>query len=230
MKKLHLIIIIITLLAQCGKQKKNEPLASNLFQQASLEAQHGNPKKALNLIEKSIEYKSTPNALLLKASLLYSIDALNESVALFKKIINDKKTPAAMKADALNNYGSVLYETGEVDQAHEIWSNLGINKDYLSPELAYFNLGVFHLREATTHKEGTDTYLKALGLAERYFQRALSISKHYTDAMFYLGQIYIRRNQLRPARDILIDILLESPNHETAKKLLVKIEQQLTSA
>ncbi len=230
MKKLARILIIIPLLVQCGKQKKDEPLASNFFQQASLEAEHGNPKKALNLIEKSIEYKSTPKALLLKATLLYSINELNESVTLFKKIINDKKTPPAMKADALNNYASALYDMGDPDQAYGIWCELGINKDYLSPELSYFNLGLVHLRKATKLPDDTPEYFEELENAERRLKQALTVSKNYTDALFYLGQIYIRRNQLLPARDVLIDLLLESPEHEIAKNLLLRIEKQINAA
>src|SRR3990167_1211143 len=229
MKKLATILIIIPLLAQCGKQKKNEPLTSNFFQQASLEAQQGNPKKALNLVDKSIEYKSTHKALLLKATLLYSINELNVSVALFKKIINDKKTPPAMKADALNNYASVLYDMGNHDQADEIWNSLGVNKDYLSPELAYFNLGLVHLRRATNIPDDSPEYFGELEKAERRFKQALTISKYYTDALFYLGQIYIRRNQLQQARNTLIDLLIESPEHELAKNLLLRIEKQLNA-
>ena len=228
MKKMSFIILAIPfLLAQCGKQKSNKPLASNFFQQASLEAQHGNPKKALNLVNKSIEYKSSPKSLLLKATLLHTINAPTESVTLFKKIINDKKTPAAMKADALNNYASALYDLKEYDQAEHIWEELCYDKDYLSPELAYFNLAIFQLKKALMLTLDSKDYFHHLNLSERYLHQALATSKYYIDAFFYLAQIHIRRNNLRLAHKTLMELLMEAPDHEVSQKLLLEIEKRL---
>lgn len=226
--KINLYFLLPLLLCACGKKlDKNEPLASNFFQQASLESQHGNPKKALNLVNKSIEHKKTPQAMLLKATLLYTIGSTEESIVLYEQIIHDKKTPRAMASDAKNNYASALYKLGKTQRAQELWEELCIDQDYLSPELAYFNLGIAHFKHALKQTESESAYNQSLKEAEQNLRQAITISKYYIDALFFLAQIKIRQNKLEEARDILLDVLVESPEHALAEDLLHRLESQV---
>jgi tetratricopeptide (TPR) repeat protein len=226
MKKKILFILPALLIGCAQKTHKTTDQyqrAVNLYEEASFEARL-NPKKALNIINKSLEFFATPKSLLLKATLLYSIKEYQESVALFKKIINDKNTPPAMRTDAMNNYACALYDMGNQDEAIATWSVLITDQNYLSPELALYNIGISHLKHAmelqsTKSKE----FPMVLDKAEDALYCAQKISRYFVDALFYLSQVYIMQGRKAEAKELLERVLAEAPEHALAKMILQKI-------
>jgi len=225
--KQNLIILnlVLFLLPACSKKKVNNSVAKNYFQQ-SLIAAEKNKREALVLIDQSIEAEPTPRAYALKATLLYQTNNYAESLALFEKLMNDKTTPAHLKTDVSNNYACNLLAMGKIDKAKSIWLDLTNNRFYLSPEVAWFNLGLLELASVPEKSEPLSTEDKAkLELAEVYFRKAVKINQDYLDGYFYLSITLIRLNKLEEAKQELIHVIGIMPEHQNAQNLLITIDK-----
>ncbi len=195
-----------------------------------LEAEEKNFKKALQLVDKSIQESPTPQAYALKATLFYQINEFQESVSLFKKIIRDKETPATIKADIMNNYSCALLASGQKEEAKENWRILTKDKNYLSPEVAWFNLGLLDFYEASEKGFIPELSKTKLANALKNFSNAVAIASEYIDAYFYLGLTYLKLKDYERAREVVINLITKEPKHEAARLLLEEINKEIADS
>ena len=213
------IALLALLLPSCAHRQQKNALAINYFEQASLAVQDQNHKKALQLLNKSLTIQETPQALAFKATILYHLQDFTGSVALFEKIINQTKDiPPSLKADVKNNYACVLNYMGEKEKAAKIWKDLIKDPDYLTPEVAYFNIGLLALSQNDIDK------------ALDKLHAATEAAPDYVDAYFYLGIIYMQQGSLTQAKSQFKSILSYAPEHKYAKEFLKKIDYQNSSS
>jgi len=229
-QKFIILNTALFLLTACGNKKNQKAaLAKNYFQQ-SLIAAEKNKREALALIDKSLDIDPTPRSYALKAMLLYQIGHYKESLILFEKVINEKATPAHLKTDAYNNYACNLLMLGDSEKAKKTWLDLTENRHYLSPEVAWFNIGHLELLEFTSQPK-KELLNKAdqekLALAANYFKNAIRINSDYIDAYYYLAVALIYLDYLVEAKQNLIQIIGIMPEHESAQKLLQNLNQKI---
>ncbi|HBR70334.1 TPA: hypothetical protein DIC20_04215 [Candidatus Dependentiae bacterium] len=239
--------VFLLILGGCGGSlHKKKQLAANHYRQASLEIRNYQNEnnvnalhKALNEVDKALETHPTAQSRGLKGTILLQLGVINQnrdyikdSLPYFEWIIKDKNTTKARKADAKNNYATVLYQLGKNEEALKLWDELTKNPNYISPEVAFFNLGYAELNEAlrAAHQEpkrSQSTINKHLEQAATYFRQALAISHEYIDAIFFLARTQISLNQLEDARNSLLTILTINPDHEITKEWLKRVEQNI---
>ena len=120
---------------------------------------------------------------------------------------------------------------GNQDEAIAAWTSLTSDRDYLSPELAYYNIGLTYVKRAFELRDKQTSELAGtLSLAESSLLNALRISKYFIDALFYLAQVYIMQNRKEDARNALQQIVIEAPEHEAAKRILNGLEQEMQTS
>lgn len=219
----QLCICIAILLTACAP-KQNFRLSKNLYDQSLLEFKQKNLKKSLQLVNEALEKYKTPQALSHKAILLYQIGKPNESAQIFKQVLNDSKLPPSLKPDILNNYACSLLSLNKKLEAKKIWQDLTTDANYLSPEVAWYNIGLLELMDAK-NKIPNQSYLEK---AEESFTNAINIAKEYIDAMFYLAitQIMLEKNQ--EGKQTLIELITIAPEHTSAKYILTKLDAETT--
>jgi tetratricopeptide (TPR) repeat protein len=243
MKKKFVIFFSAIMLCACsGKKQKQVLLAKNHYRQAANEMQTFFEKndtaalrRALNEIDASIEHDPAPHTFGLKGTILLQLGELNACLPCFEHVFNNKKVAKSKRADAQNNYATALYQLNRTQEAQQTWINLTTNPHYISPEVAYFNLGLTHLNEALKKSHDQHTYTQkdvyhSLEYSITYFRQALSISKEYIDALFFLGQALIARGRLPEARDCYISLLISSPHHKNAQSILNLIEKKIAQS
>lgn len=213
-----LLATILVGLTGCGQRRpKQGSLAYNYYHQALVAAEK-NPREALDLIEKSLLEQTIPRALVFKATLLFQVEKYAESVTLFEKIINDKRIPPTLKTDAKNNYACVLIALEKYEQAEQIWRGLTADRHYLSPEVAWLNIGLLKLNQ------------QAYRPAAQAFSQALRIANDYVDAYYYLALVLTRLGEWRTARQTVINLLNLVPDHPAATTLLSEIDSQIAKS
>lgn len=225
-------LLIIPFLFSCAKKPANKSLALDYVKEASVEAQAGNYQKALYLADQAYAINPAAHILALKATLLYQLKHFQESLKLFKKIIDDKNTPKQVRADVMNNYACNLLCLNKVEEAKKIWQELTLNKDYLSPEVAWFNLGLIEFSDALQAKTAEEETKKLqanirFARAMQNFQQAISIAQHYIDAYYYLALCQEQLQQFTAARESLLFILSTVPQHTAASALLERIDKKI---
>lgn len=214
MKKFGLIALVVTL-GGC-RQTKNIALAKNFYDQSLLESNHLNYKRSLQIINESLKLSENPESLAHKAFLLYQLEKFNEAIEIYKKLSKDKKIPSPLKTDVLNNYACSLIQLKRHEEASMVWRELTNDPNYLSPEVAWYNLGHLELIESKSSQEKNAHYKKAL----HHFAKAIEISREYTDAIFYLAITQIMLGELSEAKHTLIDLISSFPNHKAARNVL----------
>lgn len=233
-------LVVLFLLSGCGGSfVKKKEMANSHFRQASLDIKDyhdtkniGALRKALNEVDKAVAFNPAPQILGLKATILLQLGELEQSKAVFERIINDKKIAHAKRADARNNYATVLYQLGQTALAQRIWLEVAHDSHYVSPEVAYFNLGYSELNEARKlsyqmQNISAAPVLEHVQQATVYFKNALAISHEYIDALFFLGQAMVILDKLLEARDCYVRILTINPDHVNAQELLRQLEERL---
>ncbi len=241
------LLLTLVFLGGCGGAlHKKKQRAMNHYRQASLEIRNYQSEnntsslhKALNEIDKALEEHATAQSRGLKGTLLLQLGIINQnaqfikdSLPYFEAIMKDRYAPKARKADAQNNYATALYQIGKNVEALTIWNSLTTNPHYISPEVAFFNLGYAELnnalRTAYQMPEQSKTEIdKYLEQAATCFRQALAISHEYIDALFFLARAQTSLNQLEDARNSILTILTINPQHELAKEWLKRIEQHI---
>ncbi len=230
----HLVIIFIFGGCASRRAHKNREMAHSYLTQASLDINAYNEKndtdslrKALNNIDESLNYHPTIAARGMKATLLFQLGKFVESKKLFEDLLKEKKLPKAKRADTLNNYAIVLYQLGHTPEAQQTWRDLINNPHYISPELAYFNLGYVAFNEAAAAhtKEQQEQAQQRLNLALSYFKSAVTISREYVNSYFFMGQTLAALNRIEEARDCFRMILTISPEHANAITMLKSLEK-----
>ncbi len=212
----QILLLLSCILTGCTAKKDRSNLANNYYHQA-LEAAEKNPREALDLLEKSLAEQVIPRALIFKATLLYQTKEYTESLALFEKIIKDKSYPETLQTDALNNYACLLINMGKLNQAEKVWQQLINNKHYLSPEVAWFNIGLLNLNR------------KAFNKAAHAFNSAIRIANDYIDAYYYLTITLMEMGEWELARKTIMELIGQMPEHQAALELLEQLNQKLKS-
>ena len=224
-QKFIIIQLTLILLTACNKKKPNNNLAKNYFQQ-SLVAAEKNKREALVLIDQSINADPTPRAYALKATLLYQIGNYQESLALFEKLMNNKSTPVHLKTDISNNYACNLLAVGQIEKAKKIWLDLTTDRYYLSPEVAWFNLGLLELASVPQDPSPlSPENRKKLESAEIFFRKATKLNQDYLDSYFYLSIVLARLDKLEEAKQELIQVVGIMPEHKNAQDLLLSLDK-----
>lgn len=225
-KKKNLVFIIFFLLTTSCKKQPNLNLAKNYYEQSLVEVEEKNSTKAIQLIDKSIEISPSPQALALKAAIYYQNKQFSESLAIFKKIMKEKNLPITLKTDIINNIACTHLALGQVEEAKKMWIDLTNNINYLSPEVAWFNMGMLDLTEAIQKRSEIQASTKLLKNAQTYFSKAISIANEYVDAYFYLAITNFNLKDYYKTKEILVSILSIVPDHEPAKEFLNKVNKE----
>ena len=179
-----------------------------------MESETGNFKKALHQVNKAIETQKKPHYLAMKATLLYQIDDIDGSIALFKELIKNRKDiPSTIRAEAKNNLACVYMSIGKKSEAQEIWSTLLNDPDYLTPEVVYLNLALIQL--------GNKNYDETVKL----LNKSLDHAPEYVDALYYLA--LTRKNQKKYKKALRTISILNNyvAGHRGAERLKQQIEQ-----
>jgi tetratricopeptide (TPR) repeat protein len=227
-------LLFLTLLFGCAKQKKNNSNeVTNHLKEASIEAEAGNYQRALEITNKAYKIDPSPKIGALKATLLYQLQKFEESLTLFKKIIDDPKTPALTKSDVKNNYACTLLCLNRKEEAKQIWRNLAFDKNYLSPEVAWFNLGLLEFSDGISEQkelnENKKTHSKIhFNNSTKFFEKAIEIACNYIDAYFYLAIAQFQLKQFEQAKNNILTILSKVPEHKPAQDILIRINSEIS--
>jgi len=217
LRKLFFILIYV-LFSGCVK-KDYKKMAENYYKFALLEVEDGcslieSSKRAIDCLDKAIQYDDRLNFHAIKASLLFRIGNYEEAKNCFEKIVG-KCSDLKLCAEILNNYACLLCQIKEEDKALAIWKKLEVDKNYYTPEVALFNQAKMFL--------GKRDYKKAKEL----LVKASEIAPDYLDAHYYLALIVIKYlKQYSFARSYVDRVLLLEPTHTGALKLDYFLKKQ----
>ena len=227
--------LIIPFLFSCAKKKPTNtetPQFMDYMKQASSQAAAGNYETALNFANKASQTNPSPQASALKATLLYQLKRFEESEKLFKKIIDDKNTSMQIRCDVMNNYACNLLCLNKKEEAKKIWQELALCENYISPEVAYFNLGLLEFSQALEKKQALDADPQKkiqsnikFANAAMMFERAVNIASNYVDAYYYLALSLEQIKKYDRAQEALAILLSKAPDHKPAKALLIRINR-----
>jgi tetratricopeptide (TPR) repeat protein len=224
-KFLNTNLAVGLILTGCTKNSQRIAHAKNLYQQ-SLVAAEKNQREALILVDKSLELDQTPQSMALKATLLYQIGSYQESLKLFEQIRQHPRASKTLLADISNNYACNLLAVGNLAKAREVWLELTQNRFYLSPEVAWFNLGLLAYSQVPQKKKYSPSEINLLQQAGRDFGQALKLNTDYIDCLFYLSLTLMRLQRYEEAQQSLVQIIGIMPEHTQAHELLKQLEKK----
>ncbi len=190
--KIFVCFVSVLFLSSCSK-KKNEKLSRSYYKLSLLEISKkkdidnqfdsSSYKKALIHINKAIDTVEKAEYLAFKATILFKLDKETEGYECFQKALALKVEPQ-VKMDILNNKACLLAQVGmknndsdKIDQAVEIWNELKYSKDYLSPEVSFFNLSK------------VDLFKNDLEKAKKNLLQTVMIEPNFLDAQYYLAVV-----------------------------------------
>jgi len=210
--RLLLIVIFLSFcISGCGK-KKNKQLAQSYYRLSMLElseelSSDQGYKKALHNIDKALACDKKPEYLALKATILFKLNQIEESVACFKLALDDTTIDSLAKPEVLNNYACVLAHQGHCDQALKIWQLLLSDKHYLTPEVALVNLGKIYVQNGDYAQ------------AKDAFARAVTLEPGYLDAHYYCALAAHETKDFCLAKNEVKTVLFLEPTHRGAQQL-----------
>jgi Tfp pilus assembly protein PilF len=214
MRTLVYTFFLLILLPSCGDRTSNkQALASNYIKQSVMESENGNYKKALHQVNRAIETEKKPHYLAMKATLLFQIDDIDGSIALFQDLIHKKDTPSTIKAEAKNNLACVYMSIGKKNEAQKLWNDLLHDPDYLTPEVLYLNLALIQIN---------NQQYKA---AEKLLNKALDHTPEYIDALYYLAVVQKMMHEYKRALKTIETLTNYVHGHIGAQRLKQQIEQ-----
>lgn len=217
-----LVILICIALPGCITKKSSTAKARMLLEQAEIELSYGEHAKALALVEQSLEAHKIVKAQLLQANLYAQLGHWKLSAQLYGKIIEQNKISKTQRADCLNNLALGLFQTGDIQQAHTIWTKLTVDPHYVSKEVAHYNLGLLLFHQS---QESPNPHI-LLPQAIAHLEAAITIAPTYADAYYYAAVCCINNNDVIHARQHLTQLKKICPQHPLADKLLEKITPQ----
>ncbi|MCK4651256.1 hypothetical protein KAT08_03745 [Candidatus Babeliales bacterium] len=226
---LFLEFLIITFFFGCSK-KKNVNLARTYYKLSLLDLSsedklgkapsQNSYKKALCNIEKAIEQEARAEYLAIKGTILFKLNKEEEGYEFFQKALHVKSDPQ-IKTEILNNKACLLAQLGmksnqdeKIEKALQIWLDLQDNKDYLTPEVAFFN------------QSKVCFYKKEFEKAKENLVEAVSLEPDYLDAHYYLSFIAYNLNDFNLAKDHIETVLLLEPTHKGAQQLKFLLQKQ----
>lgn len=212
------VCFFIFFISGCGKQKNNK-LAQNYYKMAMEElsdmknGKEYSCKRAIDFVDMAISLDDKPEYLAFKATLLFELgyDEIGENF--FDNALSKTKNEK-LRCEILNNKACLLAQVGmfnndnsKVDYAFNTWQDLIYNKDYLTPEVAYFNQSKFYI------------FKNNYELAKEKLLRSIEISPNYIDAHYYLALVYYNLSDIRAAKNEIQTVLYLFPEHKSAKRL-----------
>ena len=212
------VLFFIFFIAGCEKQKNNK-LAQNYYKMAMEEladiknGKEYSCKRAIDFVDMAINIDEKPEYLAFKATLLFELgyDEIGENF--FDNALSKTKNEK-LRCEILNNKACLLaqvgmfnHDNGKVDYAFNVWQDLIYNKDYLTPEVAYFNQSKFYI------------FKNNYELAKEKLLRAVEISPNYIDAHYYLALVYHNLSDIQAVKNEIQTVLYLFPEHKSAKRL-----------
>lgn len=207
-------LIIIFFLSGCAHQKKSK--AVSLVQQASVEASSEHFQRALELVTAACELDPALRYQAMRGTLLYQVGRYQDAVAVLQNLLDQPTVKNSMRADIMNNLASAYCRLGQSEKALALWHELTTNCAYLTPEVAWHNIGLACLDTAQRALFDTLAYARALDA----FKKALTISPEYIDALYYAGYTAYLMHDQTQAMLFLEQLVLLAPEHQIAKQLL----------
>jgi len=210
---------VLLLFFGCGK-KKNSDLARTYYKMSLLELNQDDQavgesayKKALGHIDKALHYDKTAEYLALKATILFKLGKEQKGYEHFEKALQLDVDPQ-VRAEILNNEACLLAQmgmkeqkNGKIDQAIQIWNGLKDNKDYLTPEVSFFNQSKVYMFKNDPEK------------AKENLLTSVQLSPSYVDAHYYLAYVANQLNEEKLAKDHVKIVLFLEPEHKGAVQL-----------
>jgi tetratricopeptide (TPR) repeat protein len=207
-------LIIIFFLSGCARPKKNKVTA--LVQQASVEAASENFQRALELTTAACELDPEVRYQAMRGTLLYQVGRYQEAVDLLESLLKNISLKKSMRADIMNNLASGYSRLGQQEKALELWQELTSNSAYITPEVAWCNIGLVNLDRAQRALYDKDAYRQALVA----FKKALSVSHEYIDALYYAGYTAYAMHDYQQSIIFLEQLIRLAPEHGVAQQLL----------
>jgi len=218
MKHLYVIglPIVISMMVFGGCKKKNQQLAQSHYKLSMLELSDDSSsdvryKKALDHIDKALAQDDKPEYLALKATILFKLNQIEESLFCFKQSLNNDAIDPLLKPEVMNNYACVLAHQGKTEEAVKIWQTLMHDKHYLTPEVALVNQGKVSIEKGDC------------AAARDLFSKAVTIEPSYLDAHYYLALAAFQLQETDLAKNEVKTVLFLEPRHTGALRLGEKL-------
>jgi tetratricopeptide (TPR) repeat protein len=171
-------------------------------------------RKALVNIDKAILQERNPLYLAQKATLLFLLGSVEESVKYFNEALAASMSES-VRAEVLNNYACALAKGGDRHRALELFVQLEHDKNYLTPEVALVNQAHIYYEE------------KKFGLAKEKLLAAINFAPDYLDALYYLGVVCYKAGQYKESLQALDKTIQLESTHELAISLREKCCEKL---
>jgi len=179
-----------------------------LYEQSIAQAAKGNMVSALQLINDAIDLSPAWYLQASKANYLYQMHDFTQAAQLFNQVRKRPDISHACYLELSNNYACALQQLEQIKQATALWQEIGNDPAYLTPEAAWFNLGIIAWQE------------QELDTALNLFDKALSRCPQYIDALFYKALVLHQQQNSKSAKDTLKKLLTMMPEHAPAQMLL----------
>lgn len=220
----HLVyLILLFLLSGCSHQKKTT--AAHLVQQASLEIASGQLSRALELVSQACQQDSSPRYTALQATLLYQLGQYEQALPILQALYDKPDLKPAMRADVMNNLASTLYRVGNEEKALQLWQQLTTHAAYLTPEVAWYNIGLVYLERAQRSLYDKQKYARAA----HAFEQALRTSAEYVDALYYLAICLEAMHEYQRAQSVVEELRVAAPDHAGLEQLSLRIRRELSN-
>lgn len=165
---------------------------------------------ALKYFLKAKQYKDDFDTNFLIAYTLYKQRNYKDALKFLNKALKfDKKN-----AKGLILKGDIYLALNNLNQAKKYYLQVIKNKDYPNYYLAYYKLGLIYLKNNQIDK------------AEKYFLFSYYNNPYFTDSQKELVKIYLKKNNLKKAKEFLKNLLILMPNDQEVKKLKKEIESK----
>lgn len=222
-------VIFLLFLLGCSKIKHLDPLyvdsrdkklAVNDYKMGMLELnkiENGETRyrKALHYVEKAIKQSKNPIYMAQKATLLFLLNNVDESLKCFQEAL---KIPAheSVRSDIMNNYACVIAKTGDTKKALLLFEKLEKDKNYFTPEVAIVNQARIYYDDGK------------FNLAKKKLCQATRLAQDYVDAHYYLGLTCYRLENYKDAMQALDKTIQLESGHEAAISLREECCKKLT--
>lgn len=170
-------------------------------------------RQALGFVEEALVCHYAVEYEALKATLLLKLGCADESATSFQHALT-QAGDTTIAAEVKNNYACALAQQGDDAQAFEIWHHLVRDPHYVTPEVAWVNMGKWHV----DHKD--------MKKAQHCFIQALNLEPTYVDAHFYAALTGYALGQKSFACDQATTLLALEPEHTGARRLLTMLDNK----
>lgn len=164
-------------------------------------------RRALGLVEDALILNYDVQYEALKATLLIKLGQLEEGNTCFKHALTATHD-ASVAAEIKNNYACSLAQLGHAQEAFMLLKELVHDPHYLTPEVAWVNLGKWYVDHRNIKQ------------AQQCFANAAKLEPTYVDAHFYGAIASYGCGQLPTARSQLTTLLSLEPEHQGGRRLL----------